>query len=234
MVDYGFSKRLDECLDKWGREHVLRDMVGVIRTDRPLIVISRFQGNERDGHGNHSAAGLISQEAFARAADPQAFPDQIAAGLRPWQPLKLYMGGVRADEDWTIRVDTGEYDPVLGESYQSLARLGLSFQRSQTSGRFSPQPGPSLGTTSGCSQRSMRRRKNSRSSTESTPRSGDCIVLLGKSAPAGVEASLAAIDSEIDAAVGGIHDQRSVGVGAGAGAGAGGDPACADAKGSRS
>ena len=144
VVDYGFSKRLDECLEKWGREHVLRDMVGVIRTDRPLIVISRFQGNERDGHGNHSAAGLISQEAFSRAADPQAFPDQIAAGLRPWQPLKLYMGGVRANEDWTIRVDTGEYDPVLGESYQSLARLGLSFQRSQTSGRFSPQPGPSL------------------------------------------------------------------------------------------
>ena len=53
MVDYGFSKRLDETLEKWGREHVLRDIVGVIRTERPLVVIARFQGNERDGHGNH-------------------------------------------------------------------------------------------------------------------------------------------------------------------------------------
>ncbi len=72
------------------------------------------------------------------------FPEQIAAGLRPWQPLKLYMGGVRENEDWTIRVDTGDYDPVLGDSYQTFARLGLSFQRSQNSGRFSPQPGPSV------------------------------------------------------------------------------------------
>ena len=145
VVDYGYSKRLDETLERWGKDYVLRDMVGAIRTDRPLVVISRFQGNERDGHGNHSAAGLISQEAFKLAGDPQAFPEQIASGLRPWQPLKLYIGGGRANEDWTIRVDAGEYDPILGESYQSISRLGLSFQRSQNSGRVSPQPGPSLG-----------------------------------------------------------------------------------------
>ena len=201
VVDYGFSKRLDECLEKWGREHVLRDMVGVIRTDRPLIVISRFQGNERDGHGNHSAAGLISQEAFTRAADPQAFPDQIAAGLRPWQPLKLYMGGVRANEDWTIRVDTGEYDPVLGDSYQSLARLGLSFQRSQTSGRFSPQPGPSLAY-----YKRLQSKVDAPAKEQSFFDGIDTTLaglhrLFGKSAPAGVEASLAVIDREIKAAV---------------------------------
>ena len=144
VADYGFSKRLDEALEKWGKDHVLRDVVGVIRTERPFVLIARFQGNQRDGHGNHSAAGLVTQEAFKLAGDPTVFPEQIAAGLRPWQPLKLYMGGVRENEDWTIRVDAGEYDPVLGDSYQSFARLGLSFQRSQNSGRFSPQPGPSV------------------------------------------------------------------------------------------
>ena len=143
VADYGFSKRLDEAIEKWGREHVLRDIVGVIRTERPLVIVSRFQGNQRDGHGNHSAAGLLTQEAFKLAADPRAFPEQVAGGLRPWQPLKLYMGGVRSNEDWTIQVNPGHYDPVLGDSYQSFARLGLSFQRSQTSGRFSAQPGPS-------------------------------------------------------------------------------------------
>ena len=144
VVDYGFSKRLDEALEKWGRQQVLADVVRVIRLDRPLVLIARFQGNPRDGHGNHEAAGLITQEAFKAAGDPKMFPDQIAAGLRPWQPLKLYMGGVRENEDWTIRVDTGAYDPVIGESYQTFARLGLSFQRSQNSGRFAPQPGPSV------------------------------------------------------------------------------------------
>ena len=135
VVDYGFSKRLDETLEKWGRENVLRDVVHVIRMERPFVLIARFQGNQRDGHGNHQAAGLITQDAFKAAGDPLMFPEQLAGGLRPWQPLKLYMGGVRENEDWTIRVDTGEYDPVLGDSYQTFARLGLSFQRSQNGGR---------------------------------------------------------------------------------------------------
>ena len=64
VVDYGFSKRLEEALVKWGRENVLRDVVRIIRTDRPFVVIARFQGNERDGHGNHQAAGLITQDAY--------------------------------------------------------------------------------------------------------------------------------------------------------------------------
>ena len=58
MIDYGFSKRLEEALEKWGRENVLRDMVRIIRMDRPRIVVSRFQGNARDGHGNHPDRGL--------------------------------------------------------------------------------------------------------------------------------------------------------------------------------
>ena len=145
VIDYGFSKRLDEALDKWGKENVLRDVVRIIRTDRPFVLIARFQGNQRDGHGNHQTAGLITQEAFKAAGDPKMFPDQLQGGLRPWQPLKLYMGGVREDEDWTIRVDPGQYDPVIGDSYQNFSRLGLSFQRSQNSGRYVPQAGAAPG-----------------------------------------------------------------------------------------
>ena len=144
VIDYGFSKRLEEALVKWGRENVLRDVVRVIRMDRPLVLIARFQGNARDGHGNHEAAGIITQEAFRSAGDPARFPEQIRDGLRPWQPLKLYMGGVREDEDWTLRIDTGEYGAWLGESYQAFSRTGLAFQRSQNGGRVNAQPGPSV------------------------------------------------------------------------------------------
>ena len=143
-IDYGFSKRLEEALVKWGRENVLRDMVRIIRMDRPFVLIARFQGNARDGHGNHEAAGIITQEAYRSAGDPSRFPEQIRDGLRPWQPLKLYMGGVREDEDWTLRIDTGEYSAWLGESYQTFSRLGLAFQRSQNGGRVNAQAGPSI------------------------------------------------------------------------------------------
>src|SRR3989454_8811024 len=145
VVDYGFSKRLDEALEKWGEQDVLGEVVRVVRIDRPLVLISRFQGNARDGHGNHQAAGLVTQEAFRAAGDPAMFPEQIAEGLRPWSPLKLYMGGVRENEDWTIRTDAGEYSPWLGESYNDFARMGLSFQRSQNGGQVALAPGPSYG-----------------------------------------------------------------------------------------
>ncbi|MCA1562998.1 MAG: PIG-L family deacetylase, partial [Acidobacteria bacterium] len=201
VVDYGFSKRLEEALDKWGRENVLRDVVRVIRTDRPFVLIARFQGNQRDGHGNHQTAGLITQEAFKAAADPKMFPEQIATGLRPWQPLKLYMGGVREPEDWTIRVDPGQYDPVLGDSYQTFARLGLSFQRSQNSGRFSAQPGPAV---------SYYKRLQSvvdAPAKETTFFDGIDTTIPGMfralrtTSPAGADAALGAIDREVKAAV---------------------------------
>jgi LmbE family N-acetylglucosaminyl deacetylase len=145
VIDYGFSKRLEEALVKWGRENVLRDVVRVMRMERPLVMIARFQGTERDGHGNHQTAGLITQDAYRVAGDPNTFPEQMREGLRPWQPLKLYMGGVRENEDWTIRVDPAVYCPWLGDSYANFARTGLSFQRSQNGGRNDPQPGPAYG-----------------------------------------------------------------------------------------
>ena len=70
VIDYGFSKRLEEALAKWGRDSVLRDVVRIIRMERPLVIISRFQGNDRDGHGNHQVAGLITQEAYKAAGNP--------------------------------------------------------------------------------------------------------------------------------------------------------------------
>jgi len=145
VTDYGFSKRLEEAFDKWGRENVLRDMVRIIRTDRPVVIVSRFQGNARDGHGNHQTAGLLTQQAFEAAANPQMFPEQITDGLRPWQAKRLYIGGMREDEDWTVRVDTGQYSPWLGDSFENVAREGLSFQRSQNSGRLVRAAGSTFG-----------------------------------------------------------------------------------------
>jgi LmbE family N-acetylglucosaminyl deacetylase len=145
VIDYGFSKRLDEALDKWGRENVLRDVVRIIRIERPLVLISRFQGTARDGHGNHQTAGLITVDAFRAAGDPKRFPEQLTEGLRPWQPRKVYIGGMREDEAWTVRVDPGQYSPWLGMSYGDFARVGLSYQRSQNSGRLALTPGPQFG-----------------------------------------------------------------------------------------
>ena len=77
VTDFGFSKRLDETLEHWGREVVLGDVVHAIRLYRPDIIVSRYHGTQRDGHGNHQAAGLMSIEAFKAAADPNRFPEHL-------------------------------------------------------------------------------------------------------------------------------------------------------------
>ena len=201
VADYGFSKTMDEALGKWGKENVLRDVVRVIRMNRPFVLISRFQGTTRDGHGNHQTAGMITQEAFKAAGDPNMFPEQIAQGLRPWSPMKVYIGGQRENEDWTIRVDPGAYSPWLGESYSNFARIGLSFQRSQNSGRLQLSRGPQYGyyKRAGSTVSSAAKEESFFDGIDTTL--PGLFKTLGRTAPAGVDGLLQTIDREVTNAV---------------------------------
>lgn len=137
VADFGFSKTPQETFEKWGGHDIaLADMVRVIRTFRPDVICTRFQGAERDGHGNHQASGILTREAFRAAADPTRFPEQIREGLQPWQAKKLYMDNVRANEDWTIKLETSQKDPLLGETYVQFAWKGLQHQLSQGAGTW--------------------------------------------------------------------------------------------------
>lgn len=89
-VDFGFSKTKEESFAKWGHQRLLGDVVRVVRMTRPLVIASVWVGGPSDGHGQHQVAGELAQEAFKAAGDPRMFPEQIRAGLRPWQPLKMY------------------------------------------------------------------------------------------------------------------------------------------------
>ena len=139
VADFGFSKNPEETFEKWGGHDVaLADMVRVIRTFRPDVLVARFSGTERDGHGNHQASAILTKEAFHAAADPKRFPDQIAQGLEPWQPKKLYIGNVCPwgsmtcpDADWTVKFNTGQRNQELGMSYVQFAMKGLRHQLSQ-------------------------------------------------------------------------------------------------------
>jgi LmbE family N-acetylglucosaminyl deacetylase len=149
VADFGFSKSAEETFQKWGgHDPALADMVRVIRTFRPDVLTTRFSGTPRDGHGNHQASAILTKEAFRAAADPKRFPGQIAAGLQPWQAKKLYIGNVCGfgamtcpDENWTIKINTGENSPELGMSYAQFAMEGLRHQLSQGAGNWSLDPG---------------------------------------------------------------------------------------------
>ena len=150
VADFGFSKTAEETFQKWhGHDIALGDMVRVIRAFRPDVLVARFSGTDRDGHGHHQASSILTREAFRAAADPNRFPEQIKEGLQPWQPKKLYIGNVCgfgamtcADENWTVKLNTGEEDPLLGVSCAQFAMLGLKHQLSQGAGGWTLNPGP--------------------------------------------------------------------------------------------
>ncbi len=142
VADFGFSKTPEETFQKWGGHDIaLGDMVRVIRTFRPEVICTRFQGNSRDGHGHHQASGILTREAFRAAADPTRFPEQISEGLQPWQAKKLYMDNVRGTEDWTIKLETSQFDPLLGETYVQFGWKGLRHQLSQGAGAWTAPEG---------------------------------------------------------------------------------------------
>jgi len=127
--EFGFSKSAEDTFTKWPHDQILGDYVRVIRYFRPEIIISRFTGTPRDGHGHHQVSGIITQEAFKAAADPARFPEYG----KPWQAKKLYLNGMGNDQAG-IAINAGEFDLDLGRSYSEIASEGRSLHRSQAQG----------------------------------------------------------------------------------------------------
>jgi LmbE family N-acetylglucosaminyl deacetylase len=152
-IDFGFSKIADETLTQWPREQVLADVVWNIRRFRPDVIVLRFTGTPRDGHGHHQASAILGKEAFTLAADPTKFPEQLAY-VQPWQAKRLMQnvqgnpggggGGGRGGnsqqqqptppEELGVEVDLGAYSPELGYSYGQIAGMSRSQHRSQGMG----------------------------------------------------------------------------------------------------
>lgn len=139
FADFGYSKNIEETWKNWDRAAVLRDVVAHVRRLRPHVIIARFQGSPRDGHGHHQASGVLAREAFHAAADAEQFAD---LGLPAWSAAKLYCGNWNRLDEGAMAVDAGVTDPMLGRSYAEIGREGYRFQRSQAMGAVLVRPGP--------------------------------------------------------------------------------------------
>ncbi|MBV8819454.1 MAG: PIG-L family deacetylase, partial [Acidobacteriaceae bacterium] len=141
-IDFGFTKTPAEAFEKWGREKILSDVVWVVRRFRPDVIILRFSGTPRDGHGQHQASAILGKEAFTAAADRNRFPEQLQ-WVQPWQAKRLLWNVFSFNRDQEkeaeamkdrIEIDAGDYDPVLGHSYGEIAGMSRSLHKSQGMG----------------------------------------------------------------------------------------------------
>jgi len=137
--DFGFSKTLEETLQHWPKDSILKDAVEIVRAFRPHVIISVWTGTPADGHGHHQYAGVISRDVFTAAADSVRFPASAVGGLTPWAVPKFYQ--LRRRAAGSLMFNVGQYDPVLGESYSEIATVSRTQHRSQGQGEI-PQKGP--------------------------------------------------------------------------------------------
>ena len=140
-IDFGYSKDYRETLNIWDKPQVLADVVRVIRTFQPDVVVAGFSAQQTPGqHGHHVASAVLAGEAFKLAGDPTAFPDQLDR-LKPWSPKRLLQnvrfGGNRGgNAPAGLRIESGGDDPVLGVSFGELAGRSRAMHKSQGFGNF--------------------------------------------------------------------------------------------------
>jgi LmbE family N-acetylglucosaminyl deacetylase len=156
-VDFGFSFSVDETLEKWGGQVILGDYVRMIRTIRPDVIVG-FVFDGEGGGQHHQTSSRLTAQAFRAAADPGAFPDQLAAGLRPWQAKKFYYTAGFGGPGGRGQAPAGEgastifqfmggeaYDPVLGRTCNEIAGEARSMHKCQGMSQLLPLPGVSQG-----------------------------------------------------------------------------------------
>jgi len=161
FYDFGYSKNAEETFAKWGgRETLIREMVRAIRLVQPHIVVCRWTGGPEDIHGQHQAVGMAALKAFEISGDPEQFQDLKEQGLPPWQAMKYYHSMDNSGGDLTaggagnlsgranpalekarvVCINTGEFDPAAGKTYQERAWTAYNKHQTQAMG-LAPAPG---------------------------------------------------------------------------------------------
>jgi len=146
--DFGFSKTPGETEKIWG-DQVLADMVRVIRTFRPNIVINNF-GGVHSGHGHHQAAGLWTPQAVKLAADPwygrsanatatmESQDDSSTELQTPWggpdhpvQILDVDRSGSSATNPASLQLPLDDVSPLWGKTWREIGLDAFANHRTQ-------------------------------------------------------------------------------------------------------
>lgn len=140
--DFGYSKTPEETEKIWG-DQVLEDMVRVIRSFRPNIVINGW-GGVHTGHGHHQVSGIWTPKAVALAADPNAFPDLRKEGLLPWNGAESAVQildterGSQNPTGYVLPLD--DVSPLYGKSWRQIGLDAFANHHSQGIAGFLNSP----------------------------------------------------------------------------------------------
>lgn len=140
--DFGYSKHPDETLEIWNKQQVVEDMVRIIRTFKPDVIINRFDHRSPGTtHGHHTSSAMLSMLAFKSAGLKSSYGNQLNT-LAPWQPDRIFFNTSwwfygseeafeKANKKNLLLINAGTYYPWNGYSNGEIAALSRSKHKSQ-------------------------------------------------------------------------------------------------------
>ena len=126
--DFGYSKEPNETFSIWNKQQVLDDVIQVMETFKPDIVINRF--NHRTPgttHGHHTASAMLSLEAYDKLTTK---PKRVFFNTSWW-----FYGSEeafeKADKSNLLTFNANVFYPLLGKSNHEIAALSRSSHKCQ-------------------------------------------------------------------------------------------------------
>jgi hypothetical protein len=126
--DFGFSKEPNETFSIWNKNEVMEDVIQVIETFRPDIIVNRFSHNTPGTtHGHHTASAMLSLEAYDLV---KYKPKRIFFNTSWW-----FYGSQEAfdtaDKSKLLAINSNVFYPLKGKSNNEIAALSRSQHKCQ-------------------------------------------------------------------------------------------------------
>ncbi len=131
-ADFGYSKTVDETLEKWNEYEVLARIEAVVKEFKPDVIVTRFPPDARAGHGHHTASAVLAIRAFERLQSMGRrggyAPKALYWNTSSWWAQDLE-GAVSSDSLAVLQI--GGFIPELGQSSLEIGTLARGMHKSQ-------------------------------------------------------------------------------------------------------
>jgi LmbE family N-acetylglucosaminyl deacetylase len=121
--DFGGARTADDVLKRWNRDSIVGDIVAVIRSFRPQVIVVATTDSVRDRDGQQQALGPFMVHAFLSSNLASRFP--VRPFGAPWPVWRLYEYG------HGFRVNLSGFDRATGKTFAELAIEARARHRSQ-------------------------------------------------------------------------------------------------------
>lgn len=154
----------DGALGSVDADQLIGEIVRVLREQRPQVVVSFGPEGAPTGHRDHKVISRAATAAFFLAGLPTSYPEQVAEGLAPWRPARLFYVSwpvPAPDEELpmqavpaTARIAVAAYDALRRRAFHAHAtqrqhearfeQLGMRPEEWFALAAGAPQPEPTI------------------------------------------------------------------------------------------